>query len=530
MRRNLYLLLLVSMWIPSRGQTPFTYALSQDTNVNLTRPRVFERIGPDLYRVFGGSGNNDSIWTYSADLDANGLLSNMRTMRCGVNTTNAMPSCMLRTSDQGMLVAFAPPVDNTNAYSFVKLDVNGAVQWYRNYPDVYGQWMVDSDRALAEKDGHYFTFGRVTTVPTTEGSASTMVELDSIGACVAQRTWAGGDIWANEGQGIVRTASNGLFTVSVEHPYFSNSSWPTLSVQQWNTNLEVEWSNRYSLGYLHGLVRALATNDGGALITGYVFQTNTSPQYPFFLRLDATGDVLWARVAFTPSLVPTQAVEEPDGGFAFSMFGVGSDPIVARLDNTGALVSAQRATGFGFPVLAWGISRDGSTGEHLVRATGGPDNTAYLFRLDTALAFDCQSTPYTWTDTLVTPTVTAYPVTVTTAQLASTDTTWASHPALFTAVDGCLSTSVPEARIPELRAWPVPADDVVHVMWSEAGAAAINYTLVDPLGRVAGHGKAAGMECGNLSIDLRELSGGAYVLRLEAQGRTRSVRVVKAQP
>src|SRR5436190_8630913 len=234
MRHLLPPLLFGMLSFTGQGQTPFNYALSQDTNVNLTRPRVFERIGPDLYRVFGGSGNNDSAWTYSADLDAGGLLSNMRTMRCGVNTTNAMPSCMLRTSDEGMLVCFAPPTVGTNAFSFVHLDVDGAVEWYRTYPDVYGQWMIDSQWALAEKDGHYFTFGRVTTVPTTEGTASTMVELDSVGNCVAQRIWAGGDIWSNEGQGIVRTADNGLLTVSVEHPYFSNSSWPTLSVQRWD--------------------------------------------------------------------------------------------------------------------------------------------------------------------------------------------------------------------------------------------------------------------------------------------------------
>lgn len=351
MRRTLPLLLLLALWLPGRGQSPFTYAFAQDTNVNLTRPRVFERIGPDLYRVFGGSGNNDSSWTYSAEMDASGALTNMRTLRCGVNTTNAMPSSVLRTSDQGMLVAFALPVVGTNAYSFVHTDANGTVEWYRTYPDVYGQHMIDSDKGLAEKDGHYFTMGRVTAVPSNEGHASTMVELDATGNCVVQRTWAGGDVWSGEGQGIVRTADNGLLTVAVEHLYSSNSSWPYLSVQQWNADLAVSWSNKYSLGYAHGLVRVLATADGGSLLTGYVFPSMGSQQYPFFLRLDGAGTVLWARRSLTSGLIPQGAVEQPDGGFAVCLYKTPAAPIVARLGSDGAFISAQRASGFTFPVI-----------------------------------------------------------------------------------------------------------------------------------------------------------------------------------
>ena len=241
--------------------------------MNTTLPWVFEHIGPDQYRVLGGSANSDSVWTYKADIDALGELSNMATTRCGLNLTNAPPSCMLRTSDQGMLVAFklAPP--GNSAFAFAKQDMSGVVQWQRNYPDVYGSWMVDSQRALAEKDGHYFTLGRVTTVPGTEGNASTMVELDSIGACVTQRIWAGGDIWSGDGAGIVRTADNGLLTVAVEHVFYSQSSFPAISVQRWDDALQVVWSNRYSLGYYHDVVRPFATADGGALIVGRVLLT-----------------------------------------------------------------------------------------------------------------------------------------------------------------------------------------------------------------------------------------------------------------
>jgi hypothetical protein len=509
--------------IPGQGQTPFIYAMSQDTSVNLTRPRIYEQIGPDLYRVYGGSGNNDSAWAYSADIDANGLLSNVRTMRCGVNTTNAMPGCMLRTSDQGMLVAFGLPSPGTNSFAFAKLDAAGAVQWYRNYLDVYGQWMVDSDRALAEKDGHYFTMGRITTVPPNQGHASCMVELDSMGVCVAQHIWAGGDVWSGEGAGIVRTADNGLLTVATEHIYSGVSSFPNMSVQRWDAALQVVWSNRYSLGYFHSLVRALATADGGALLTGSIYPTMGGQQYPFFLRLDAAGQVLWAKRASATGMVPTGAVEEPDGGFAISLFGIGSTPVVARLDDMGALVSVQAAGDFP-NVYAWGISRDSITGDHLVRAAGAAGT--YLMRLDASLAFACGNISLPWTDTLVTAAVSAFPVTVTTSMLASSDTVWSSHSSAYTAVDLCLSAAVPEASVPQLRTWPVPADDIVHVAWN-TGSTAIRYALLDQMGRVVKHGTPANSSDGSLSIHVHDLGSGIYLLRLEAAEGVRTVQVVK---
>ncbi|MBL7951106.1 MAG: hypothetical protein JNM62_05245 [Flavobacteriales bacterium] len=526
--RTLLVWLLSCSVLPCAAQVPFTFALSQDTAVNLTRPRVFERTGPDRYRVFGGSGNTDSSWTYSADIDASGQLTGMRTLRCGENTTNAMPSCMLRAADGGMLIAFGRPVPGANAFSFVRTAADGTVQWYRNYPGSTGHHLVDSDRALVEKDGHYFGLGRFTAGPSNAGNATTLVELDSNGVCVAERLWAGGDVWSGEGQGIVRTADNGLLTVAVEHPYSSNSSWPTLSVQHWNAELAIDWSNRYSLGYLHGGMRVLATADGGSFITGYVYPTMGSSQYPFFLRLSATGEVLWARRGTTVFVVPQGAVEEPDGGFALCLYQPQSTPIVARLAADGTLLTAQRADAFDMPVTPWGITRDADTGEHLVRATAA-NNTTYLFRLDADLGFACASTPVTWDDVAVTPVVTAFPVTVTTAPVLSTDTVWSAHAADFTAVDACLSTAVPGTAHTALEAWPVPSEADVRIRWHDAPSTGVAYTLTDALARVAATGTAQRGADGVFAIPLDALTVGSYVLHLTSGSAQRTVRVVRAE-
>lgn len=145
--------------------------------------------------------------------------------------------------------------------------------------------------------------------------------------------------------------------------------------------------------------------------------------------------------------------------------------------------------------------------------------------MDDALAFDCESSPYTWADTLVTPTVNAFPVEVTTAQLISTDTAWASYPALFSAGDACLSTFVAEEEAARTDVWPVPAADAVHVEWNGTGA--VRCTVLDATGRAVLHEQAARVEGGSLRVDLSELVAGAYVLRLQGAGAVRSVRVVK---
>ena len=85
-------------------------------------------------------------------------------------------------------------------------------------------------------------------------------------------------------------------------------------------------------------------------------------------------------------------------------------------------------------------------------------------------------------------------------------------------------TGMGEPGLSGLRAWPVPADDVVHVAWSGMPTT-VTYTLVDATGRVVGQGSATGSEL--FSIDLRGVSSGAYVVRLEGAGSTWTIRVVK---
>ena len=226
--------------------------------------------------------------------------------------------------------------------------------------------------------------------------------------------------------------------------------------------------------------------------------------------------------------MPTGAVDEPDGGFAVSFLA--TVPIVARLSNTGELVTVQAATAL--PVVyARGISRDNTTGEHLVCGTGN-DNMTYLFRLDSALAFNCQSTTYNWTDSLVTALVTAFPVTVTTGMLSSDSAAWTGHSATFSAVDACLITPVLDEVLggegARLRAEPNPAIGPVRITlpftsYAEPGAVEVLNTL----GRIMPVASSVQYD-GTIALDLSDLPNGTYVVRVREHFGAGVVRVVVA--
>lgn len=524
MRTNL-LLITLALAAPAWAQTPFAFALDPDSSVHRAISKSFVRIGPDMYRLSGAAGNNDSVWVFIADINANGVVMNMNTTRCFYSEYPAAPSHMIRTSDQGMLFGFHMQPLNDPSLGLMKVNVNSEVEWFKFYADVPGQMLEATDIALIEKDGHYFSIGEDHTGE--DGSGATMMEFDNSGACVVRRTWAMGDTVGERGAGIARTASNGLLTATIQY-YGNVDTWLWISVQQWNANVDLEWSKGFSFGRWNKFVRPLATRDGGSLITGLVRRTLTNESYGFFLRLDSTGAVLWARQVLTDGLRPTCAVEDIDGGFAVVMHRENTyQPIVARLDSTGALITAQRTTGLPW-MLPHSIERDSITGEYLVQAKEYfGSESLYLFRLDQDLNFSCGGIPYTWADSLITPLDSDIVITVITDQLPSSDTTTMTVSSTLSVVDACLSTATSNLPGPAPSVWPLPAIDLVNVALGQRVAPRVSYTLLDGVGRSIEQGSSEALSDGSISVPVGHLSSGTYLLRLEVAGMVQVVKVVK---
>lgn len=514
----------------SSAQTPFSYGFDPSTPGLTIRALGLDRIGPDAYRVTGTIAGSDTAWFYRAEMDADGALSNMSLTRCDTGFNTSYQSVILNTTDGGQLFGYLYVEGGTDKQTFVKLDADGAVQWARHYPDNYAIFLNDGERGMCEKDGHYFVLGHRQDVPVNIGWGGLMLELDATGACVQTRTWAETDQWSDLGRGILPTADNGLYTVQVQRPYYGSSTFPHVCVQRWDASLQVEWSYQYSLGNYHTQNHVLRTQDDGLLLTGQIrFNSGSGPFRPYFIRLDPSGQVLWARVVLDTQVSPTAVVEEPDGAFTVLLHQNAPTLLVARLDSSGAFVAANAADGL--PTSAWplDIVRDSIAGEHLVRAyVSGVGGSIYLMRLDANAMFACGNQPYAWTDSLVTPQQLEFPITASTSTLASVDTAAFTVPGSFVTADACLSTTLREnAPAARPRAWPVPLEEVLHMEVGTHDRGPVPYEIVDAIGRVELSGSARVGDGGIISLDVHQLGSGAHLVRLWLTDRTARIQVVR---
>ena len=484
------------------AQPAFTHQL-MDTGLGAMVCRSMTPVGGGTYRLLGTAAGN----VVGLDLHADGSVSNAYSVPMDTNQVS-YPVMVLPTSDGGHLFAYFWVADGTNKWVFLKTDAAGAVQWNRYYPDNYGL-LIDPQSRMVEKDGHYFALAHLQAVPPSEGWASVLLELDETGALVANRRFAGGDSWSEPAHALLRNSDNGLTTVCVLRPFFSQASFPQISVQRWNADLSLAWSKHYSLGNYHLLRSVNQLADGGLVFTGSVRLLNSGPFLPFIFKIDAQGAVVWSRRTQGSTPVLQDVVEESDGSLLAVGSDAGVDRVIARLDSAGALVAAWRSSGsLGLPAE---LLRDSLTDEHLVRFTTPP----MIMRLDAGLLIDCQQEALSWSDTLVAPAVTDEPVTLSTADmLLSFDSLITSQPLAVSTMDPCLSTPIAfEEHTPAVEVWPVPTRGPLHLRASGAGDGPVECTVLDAAGRgVRSLRTSAAM--GVVNADLSALADGPYVIVL----------------
>lgn len=504
------------------GQDPFIHQiLDPDLNAYLNIHSI-ARIGPDLCRLTGSATvPNETAHFSRMDLHADGTVSNSLSVPLDTNAASSK-RMILPTQDGGFLFSYLWVADGTDKQVFLKTGADGEVQWNRYYPDNFGLLLVDVEQGMVEKDGHYFVFGHSQDVAPNDGWACALLELDGTGALVTQRLFAGGDDWSDIPEGLIHTQANGLMTVSRLRPYFSQASFPQISVQRWSADLDLEWSKNYSFGNYHDLSSVTELADGSLVITGQVRLSFDSGIFlPFIFKVGTEGEVVWSRrtVGTTPML--TDVVEEADGSFA--AVGWAGNPMAARLDSEGALVDAHL---WGYSISGFRpteVVRDASTGEHLVRCAG-----AAIMRLDADLAFACDDEPLTWTDELMDPLAVDFPVEFTIADpLASFDSTIVSQAANFSARDLCLSTSIASSAPPtEARAWPVPSTGLVHIALRDTRMGRPTCTVLDALGRTV-LSTVVRTERGNFQLDIGPLPPGSYALVMREGSRAERVVLMK---
>jgi hypothetical protein len=498
-----------------RAQVPFNYELV-NADPGLVYCLSIVPLGSGVYRLSGTTSGK----MIGMDLHADGTVDNAYKVALDTNDT-AYPHMVLHTSDGGHLLAYYWVADGTDKWVFLKTDAAGVVEWNRYYPDNYGM-LIDPLGGMVEKDGHYFALAHLQAVPANEGWACVLLELDNTGTLVAHRQFAGGDQWSEASLPLIHDHSNGLITVSVLRPYFSQATFPQISVQRWNADLGLAWSRQYSLGNYHSLTSVNELADGGLVFTGNVRLSNFGNFLPFIFKVDTMGEVVWCRRNEGNLPVLQDLVEESDGSFVAVGYNSTSERVIARLDSAGALIEAWRSTAsVGLPTE---LVRDGLTNEHLVRFAAPP----MVMRLDSTWRIDCDQEAYSWSDTLIAPVAVNYPVVLNmAAMLQNFDSLVTSQPLVLTTIDPCLSTALAtNERASGVEAWPVPTSGPVNIHVPGAGGGMMECLVLDAEGRSV-HGTRIKANMDVVQVDLGMLADGPYVIVLRSGPTAERVLVLK---
>ena len=296
-----------------------------------------------------------------------------------------------------------------------------------------------------------------------------------------------------------------------------------------------QWIHSYDEPYVQGsTARGVAeTGDGGFILCGDA--TDYMGSYIRLVRTNSAGDTVWTRLFSGPVGPSLRAVRETqDGGFLaigseFDTLGNRDALYLMRTDSSGSVVWTRNVPmpGAGTMGLAMNTTQDGgfvvagqidwtdSARAWLVKLDSAADTiwTAVLPGSGRERAVDVRQTAdggYVLAGTSDPPNDSIL--------LAKTDSV------------GYLMTGVAEDVLTEghrridLSVTPNPTTGIARVSYSAPGAAGVTLQLCDVTGRQV-H-LSYGLRTSPLQLDLRAISEGVYLLRLESAGRSATRKLV----
>ncbi|MBP6697977.1 MAG: hypothetical protein KA175_10185 [Flavobacteriales bacterium] len=473
------------------AQTPFLHRVEHPAWPSVCRLLQMKPLGGDQYRLAIETNVNGEACAGLATLAADGTLSAMSYVPVG----GSYGTPVVGTADGGHLFV-REDVDTTRTTTLLKTDANGNVEWMRFFPDQFGRFLTDSPGTWVQKDGGYYALGHRQDVPANEGYESYIMHVDGNGDFLEAWNHSGGDLWSDLGRDLLRTHSNGLTAVSVMRPYSGQSSFPYIAIQRWNSAMGLEWSNRYQLGNYHVVSSTTQTADGGLVISGSVRLSFNGDFISFLMKVDTTGQVPWARLGSTQDPVSAQVVESPDGRLWMTgntdYLGLTGTAFVAELTSAGQLVNANALTGTAQEFKAQDLVRDPATGALLVGGYfyNAPVANFAVARVDTLLQMSCTAQPFSWTDSLVVPTILGAGITLVPDVVTNITLTATAQPATFSTTSECLTTAVTTPASSQTSSWIVPGTSALHIALPGASSMAFAWAIVDVAGRTLATGRA----------------------------------------
>lgn len=237
--------------------------------------------------------------------------------------------CIIQSSDGGYVV-----VGNTRSFGagnwdilVIKLASNGAVTWARTFG---GTGWDKAYSVTQTTDGGYAIAGW--TLSYGAGSYDILViKLDGNGALSWAKTLGGTS--GDRAYCITRTSDGGVGVVGETSSF--GGSWDFLAFKLGSTG-DVSWARIFT-GTKQEYGSITQTSDNGFAAAGWTASFGEGAKDFFFLRLDPTGDLAWARTFGGESDdVAYSLIQTSDGGYAVAgytnSFGAGyADFLVMRL-------------------------------------------------------------------------------------------------------------------------------------------------------------------------------------------------------
>jgi hypothetical protein len=82
--------------------------------------------------------------------------------------------------------------------------------------------------------------------------------------------------------------------------------------------------------------------------------------------------------------------------------------------------------------------------------------------------------------------------------------------------------------VKSLRAFPNPASEELSLSFSDAGGSRARYSVMNLAGQVLKKGRLSDLEKeGRISLSVADLTGGMYMLKVEDQGASQTIKFVK---
>jgi hypothetical protein len=268
------------------------------------------------YALAGCAYTNDDYYThgYMVKIGANGAMQWNKTI--GENNTQQYCYSVASTSDGGYILAGYSDsnIDGKSAIYLVKTSADGTIQWNRTYAGEesrYGYSVVEAASGGYVVGGHAYTYN------TADNQCDYfLLKTTSDGTIEWNNTYNNANY--DRARLMVPSSDGGYaivgYSMNEDDEYYKTFLVKTLS------NGTLDWSQTYGGPSRQYAYSAVATNDGGYAVAGYIRPSVTYNSYVYLIKTSADGSHSWSKTydCGIESSRGYSVIQTSDGGYAIT--------------------------------------------------------------------------------------------------------------------------------------------------------------------------------------------------------------------